>query len=345
MLTTGIKHREAPLPIVDEHGMRQRRGSFEALQPVTSVGQASTTKDSTAMIRTGPIISAAILVFIVPTLIFYSLRTELTAEERKAKLRDTLGGHPRVDTTPGAYTGKLWKTEQTLGKKLLGETPFARCDVHSVMVGEKKIINDWIFMEERDAVNVAVFTKEGKFLAFEQKKYAIPGDTLSPVGGFINDGESPFDAARREVLEELGVGSERSKQILSQKGSPLTLKDETRKSAFGKAKTPLDYDEYDLLIGNVPQDESKSWSFLGRYRTAANRGGGFIYTYLLVDAVPLIEGGGTNAFISSGDEESQNLLLLNREQVIEAVMNGRFQEVKWAATLALGLLHMNRNNL
>lgn len=82
-------------------------------------------------------------------------KTELTEEERKSKLRDTSGGHPHVSTTAGVYKGKLWKTGATLGKTLLGETAFARCDVHSVMVKKNKgqgeeeeqhIIHDWIFM-------------------------------------------------------------------------------------------------------------------------------------------------------------------------------------------------------
>ena len=87
--------------------------------------------------------------FIITSVMVHMFKTTLTEEERKSKLRDTSGGHPRVDTSAGAYTGKLWKTDQTLGKTLLGETPFARCDVHSVMVKDNKIINDWIFMVSR----------------------------------------------------------------------------------------------------------------------------------------------------------------------------------------------------
>ena len=44
--------------------------------------------------------------------------------------------------------------------------------------------------EEVNAVNIVVQTIEGKFLVFEQEKYAIPGKTLSPVGGFIDANES-----------------------------------------------------------------------------------------------------------------------------------------------------------
>lgn len=297
-------------------------------------------KNTSTVIRKGPLALAVALLVLVPALVFFSSKTELSESERRFKLRDISGGHPRVDAS-GPYTGTLWKTEQTLGKVLLGETPFARCDVHSVMVGENKIVNDWIFMEERDAVNVAVVTKEGKFLTFQQRKYAIPGDTLAPVGGFVNNGEAPFDAARREVWEELGVGSDRTKEILKQGGS-LERSKETKESPFGTATAPVEHDEHGLLIGKVSKDESASWVFLGKYRTMANRGGGFIYTYLLMDAVPLVEGGGTSEFVSRGDAEAQKLLLLTRDEVADAVMEGRFQEIKWAATLALGLLHIER---
>ena len=204
------------------------------------------------------------------------------------------------------------------------------------------IVNDWIFMEERDAVNVVVVTKEGKFLVFQQRKYAIPGETLAPVGGFINNGEAPFDAARREVWEELGVGSQRTKEILKERSSLFESAKESKEDPFGKATTPVQSDEYGLLLGNVPRDEAASWVFLGKYRSMANRGGGFVYAYLLKDAVPLAEAGGTAAYASSGDTEAQDLHLLSLDEVREAVMQGRFQEVKWAATVALALLHVDR---
>jgi len=228
----------------------------------------------------------------------------------------------------GVYTGNPWVGERTVSVKTLGETPFARCDVHSVKSagGGSEVIRDWIFMEERDAINVAVHAAaDGKFLLFEQEKYAIHGKTLSPVGGMIEDRESPFEAARREVFEELGVGSPNS---LGRKEFTTSRRNDD---------VPLD--EYGELDGSVPPDEP-DWVYLGAYRTAANRGGGFLYSYLLINAVPLVEGGGTTEYKSTGDDESQKVLRLTKKEVENAIVKAKFKEIKWAATLSLAMLHI-----
>jgi ADP-ribose pyrophosphatase YjhB (NUDIX family) len=175
---------------------------------------------------------------------------------------------------------------------------------------------------------------ENKFLLFRQHKYAIPGETLSPVGGFINDNESPFEAARREVFEELGVGS---KQSLQRMGA-------SNDHTFPLGTNAIVLDEFGIADGNVPDDEPQ-WIFLGRYRTAANRGGGFVYTYLLMDAVPLVKDGGTAHFSRTGDAEKQELVSLSKKQVETALVHGEFKEVKWTATMSLSLLHMQKRKL
>merc|ERR1712205_95689 len=96
-------------------------------------------------------------------------------------------------------------------------------------------------------------------------------------------------------------------------------------------------DDFDLAEGDVI-DSEVDWTFLGRYRTAANRGGGFIYTYFLKNAVPILDGGGTASFQISGDDEAQEIEFLTLEEVKSELLNGNFQEVKWAATVALALL-------
>ena len=271
-------------------------------------------------------------------------------------------------SSTGAYGGMPWHNERTVSVEVLRETNFARCDVHTVLSEDgSSIVTDWIFLEEMPAVNVIVHTLEGKYVVFQQRKYAIPGMTLSPVGGFVNLRESPMTAAKREVLEELGLGSRRTLRSIRDefKGNGERYDngrsereddvDDVRKSTtlwaddvvriiVDNANPPI-YDEYGLLDGNaraVPEiDNDADWVYLGRYRTAANRGGGFLYSYLLKNAVPLMPGGGTVNYNGNvGDDEYQRILLLDEDDVVKALAGGKFKEVKWAASFALAMLHV-----
>lgn len=263
---------------------------------------------------------------------------------------------------PGsAYRGTPWHNERTLSVVTLRETKFARCDVHKVLSEDgTSVIRDWIFLEELPAVNVIVQTLEGRYVVFRQSKYAIPGETLSPVGGFVDAGESPLTAAKREVLEELGLGSRRTLRTLREASKGVydngrSTRDVTTKATtklevediskiLGNSASPPVYDDFGLMDGfarTVPNvDYDADWVYLGRYRTAANRGGGFVYSYLLKNAVPLVPGGGAINYNMQGDDESQSILYLNEDDVMKALAGGKFQEVKWAATFALAMLHV-----
>ncbi len=66
----------------------------------------------------------------------------------------------------------------------------------------------WPWIITPDFVNIAVITIEGEYLVFRQTKYSITGTTLAPVGGYIEPGEEPLAAAKRELLEETGFVAE-----------------------------------------------------------------------------------------------------------------------------------------
>jgi hypothetical protein len=283
-----------------------------------------------------------------------------------------VGGGGKGSTSTSAsssiYKGTPWfNNERTISVKTIGETKFARCDVHTVK-SEKQpqkpgddsnnnvnIINDWLFLEELDAVNIAVMmtddTSDGNnmiFPVFEQNKYAIPGITLSPVGGMIDhDNESPWECAKREVFEELGLGSRKTKQqiddVVKKSSSSSDDDDDTiiMKAFTLIPKMKRIVDEYNLAIGDIDDDQDDDWIFLGRYRSAANRGAGFAYTYLLKNAVPLLNNGGTPEFKSTGDDEYQKIRLLSKSEIQSALITGKFQEIKWTTTYALSLLHLD----
>jgi ADP-ribose pyrophosphatase len=199
------------------------------------------------------------------------------------------------------YRGEqFWKKGTTQGVKTLYETPFARFQIHQVLLEDgKTVVNDWLWYDEANNVNVLVEKANGNdsaptYLVFHQKKYAIDGKTYAVLGGLIEPGEEPQLAAARELKEEMGM-------------------------------------------------ESTEWIEMGSYRAAANRGGGMTFTFLARKAKKISTGvkrqqGQQSKLFAEGESERQDIVELSREQLVEALLAGKFREIKWTATVALALL-------
>jgi len=100
---------------------------------------------------------------------------------------------------------KTWKTKSR--QTLLDQRPWLVVEDHSIELPNGKLINNWKWIITPDYVNVVAITEEQDFLCFRQTKYAVNGTTLALVGGHIDANESPLEAAKRELLEETGYGS------------------------------------------------------------------------------------------------------------------------------------------
>jgi len=97
---------------------------------------------------------------------------------------------------------KSWKT---LSKEpMLDMSPFLQVESHTIQLPDGQIVKNWPWLISPDFVNVVALTAESEYLCFRQTKYSISGITLAPVGGYIDPGEMPLTAAKRELLEETG---------------------------------------------------------------------------------------------------------------------------------------------
>lgn len=69
--------------------------------------------------------------------------------------------------------------------------------------------HDFYIIESPDWVNVIAVTEDGRFVMIRQFRHGTKCITLEIPGGMVDSGESPLDAARRELLEETGYSAEK----------------------------------------------------------------------------------------------------------------------------------------
>ncbi len=111
--------------------------------------------------------------------------------------------NPEDENESGVADGHCWKTLSR--RSVLDCGKFLQVESHHVLLPDGHEIPDWGWVVTPDFANVVAECEDGTFLCFRQTKYALEGTSLAVVGGYIEDGEDPETAARRELLEEGGL--------------------------------------------------------------------------------------------------------------------------------------------
>jgi len=106
---------------------------------------------------------------------------------------------------PSDKSFRPWKTRSR--RLVYDRRPYLALESHTVELPDGQVIEDWPWVITREYINVVALTTGGEFLVFRQTKYAAQGVTLALVGGYIEAGENPLEAAQRELLEETGYAA------------------------------------------------------------------------------------------------------------------------------------------
>lgn len=99
-----------------------------------------------------------------------------------------------------------WKTHSR--RTVLSQPPWLVVEQHEVELPNGHVIPDWPWVITPNYINVVVEMESGEFLCFHQEKYGLPQGTLAIVGGYLQEGEDPLAAARRELREETGCAAD-----------------------------------------------------------------------------------------------------------------------------------------
>lgn len=177
-----------------------------------------------------------------------------------------------------------WKV---IDKKIvLKSNKFLTVEMHKIQLPDGRIIADWQWLITPDFVNIIAIDKNGRFLLFRQNKYAVEGECIAPIGGYLEPGEDPLTGAKRELREETGYTTD-------------------------------------------------NWLFIGDFVVDANRGCGRAFFYLALDAEKIAQP-------VKDDLEDQELIFLTKTELEDALDNGKFKILPWAAAIALALRKLNK---
>lgn len=109
--------------------------------------------------------------------------------------------------------------EKTLNKRMIYAGKILNLRVDEVMLEDGKVAKREI-VEHRGAVVIVPVLNDGRIVMVRQYRYAAGEEVLELPAGTLEEGESPINCARRELLEETGYKAEEIKELISFYSSP-----------------------------------------------------------------------------------------------------------------------------
>ncbi len=121
-------------------------------------------------------------------------------------------------------TDGKWKK---LESQYLFQRPWLTVRRDKVELPDGRTNNEFYVLEYPDWVNVIAITEDGQFVMERQYRHGIGVTCYEICAGVIEQGESPLEAAKRELLEETGYGEGEWREIMTLSGNSSTTNNYT----------------------------------------------------------------------------------------------------------------------
>lgn len=190
---------------------------------------------------------------------------------------------------------KPWKL---LNSEYLVDAPWLKVAKETCELPNGKVIDDFYTLWQPDWVLILARTAEGKWVMTEQYRHGTGKIALEFPAGIIDKGETPEQAAVRELQEECGYGIEKQCVTLSEASK-------MRSRTGLESSTPLRSAQNDTI------------SYLGSFPVNPDRHRGKFHVVFIDGAVK----GGSTHFDSTEEIES---LLLSDEELQAKMADGTF---------------------
>ncbi|MDE6872049.1 MAG: NUDIX hydrolase [Bacteroidales bacterium] len=150
---------------------------------------------------------------------------------------------------------------ETVSSEYLFRRPWLTVRHDAVRLPDGRINPEFYVLEYPDWVNVIAITSGGEFVMERQFRYGLGKTCYEICAGVMEDGETPVEAARRELLEETGYAGGEWRKLMEISGNSSTTSNITHCFlATGVEKVSgqdLDPTE-DLSVELLSEDEVKA---------------------------------------------------------------------------------------
>lgn len=102
-------------------------------------------------------------------------------------------------------SGENW---EILDSELVVDHPQVEVAMETIGLPDGRVIKDWPIVNAHDYVNTVVFDKSGRALILEGYKHGARRSTWQVIGGYLQSGEDPLEAAQRQLLGSAGYESD-----------------------------------------------------------------------------------------------------------------------------------------